>query len=102
MKAKALQERQRGMRARFVLMALICAAFAHSSVRPFKVVVRHADPYMIKAILDGRQVNAPEISTVFWAGGSALLGATQTVALFQNGYWFVNPTDNSLWFVPKQ
>ena len=86
-----------------VLLGLIAAtALVGSSAdvpRAVRVPVHHADPYMIKALLEGRQVMAPEISTLLALGGGNLVGAAAATALFTDGYWFVNPTDNSLWFV---
>ncbi|HWD37654.1 MAG TPA: hypothetical protein VG944_02315, partial [Fimbriimonas sp.] len=69
--------------------------------RPIRVPVHHADPWMIKALLEGHAVQAPEVSTLVAIGGPLLVGPVQTALMFTNGHWFVNPTDNSLWFVPE-
>jgi len=35
-------------------------------------------------------------------GGPAMMATAQTVALFQGGHWIVNPTDNSLIWIPDR
>ncbi len=76
---------------------------------PIRIAVRHADPYMIKALLEGRSVSAPEISTIMGMMGmnggasqSAQQGLDQANAIFKDGFFIVNPTDNSLWFYWKK
>lgn len=69
--------------------------------RAVRIPIRHADPYTIKAMLEGRQVMFPEMSTILLLGGAgaASQGASQAAnAMFKDGFFFVNPTDNSLWF----
>ena len=76
---------------------------------PIRIAVHHADPYMIKALLEGQKITAPEISALFGMMGmnggsaqSAQQGMDNANALFKDGYWVVNPTDNSLWFYWKK
>lgn len=68
--------------------------------RAIRFPVRHADPYLIVALLEGIPVLEPEISTIL---GFAGLPAPPTSAfrLLPPGRLFVNPTDNSIWFVPE-
>jgi len=74
-----------------------------SSRQAVRIPVYHADPYFIKAMLEGKQVMAPEISALFGAlngqaGQAAQQAANGANAIFDNGFFIVNPTDNSLWF----
>lgn len=74
--------------------------------QPVQIRVRHADPWAIKALLEGQSITAPEISTIL-----ALMGMPQQAqqsaqnagkALFDDGTFIVNPGDNSLWFIPNR
>ena len=98
------------------LMGVLCAGvFASSGNKrqvdnrvPVRLQIRHANPWTVKAMLEGRSPNQPEISTLAGIG----LGQTgqsgqnnQNVgssALLKDGFLVVNPTDNSLWWYPKK
>jgi hypothetical protein len=84
-----------------VASALAQGAPPSSAPKAFRIPVRHADPWLVKALLEGRQALAPEMSTVF-----AILGLPETTADGVNGLFrgriVVNPTDNSLWFFPER
>src|SRR5688572_28338913 len=73
------------------------------ATRPIRIRVRHADPWAVKAMLEGMQITSPEISTVM-----AIIGAPQGMLQgtgkpwFANGKLIVNPTDNSIWFFPDK
>lgn len=70
------------------------------SPAPVRLVVRHADPWFVKAMLEGRQVWTPELSTIIgFMGWPPEIGQGAN-ALFSGGKLIVNPTDNSLWFFP--
>lgn len=74
--------------------------------RPVRIAIRHADPWFIKFFLEGRQLQSPEISTIMLIGG-APPGAAQGMqqganVFFSGGKLLVNPTDNSLWFIPDK
>ncbi len=64
--------------------------------------VLHADPWAIKAMMEGQPIVSPEISTLLLRMGQP--GAAGAVAaasnLLMGGTLFVNPTDNSLWWLP--
>lgn len=82
-----------------LLAVLAISAFAQQAPRPLKFVIRKADPYMVKAMLEGQPVMSPEMSTLF--GASGFQGAGQALNnFFARGKWVVNPSDNSLWFFP--
>ncbi len=92
------------MRAAFLsLVALLSAsAFAQTSPRPIRIPVRHADPWAIKALMEGRPLVSPEVSTILLLSGQpAMAGAVAAASnLLMGGTLFVNPTDNSLWWIP--
>ncbi|MBX3117661.1 MAG: hypothetical protein KF784_01235 [Fimbriimonadaceae bacterium] len=69
-------------------------------VVPIKITIRHADPWFVVNMLQGIQVQFPELSTL---GIPGLLNppAGQGLALFP-GKFIVNPTDNSIWYYPEQ
>ena len=69
--------------------------------QPIRIAVQHADPWMIVAMLEGRPVVSPEISTLFGALGMPPQVAQGLNSLFK-GKFVVNPTDNSIWFFPVQ
>ncbi|RYG16829.1 hypothetical protein EON82_24570 [bacterium] len=82
---------------------LSAAALGQTSPRPIRIAVRHADPYAIKAMLEGQPIVSPEISTLLGRMGQpAAAGAVAAASnLLMGGVLFVNPTDNSLWWYPK-
>ena len=67
---------------------------------PTRMEIRHADPWFVKAMLEGRGVVSPELSTVFGFMGFPPSTGDAVNALFKGGRLVVNPTDNSLWFFP--
>ncbi len=87
-----------------VLLALVAvlATAASAQSRPIRIPVRHADPWAIKAQMEGRPLVSPEISTVLLAMGQTSLAGAAAAAtnLLMGGVLFVNPTDNSLWWIP--
>ena len=91
---------------RTALFASLAAlsALAPAQVRTLiRIPVRHADPYAIKAMLEGKPIVSPEVSTIMLRMGQT--GAAAAMAsgadLLMGGVLFVNPTDNSLWWYPK-
>jgi hypothetical protein len=84
-------------------LAIAGVGFAQTpnhSKAPIRLKIRHADPWFVKAMLEGIAVSAPEMSSRpgFQGLGNA---ATQGLGkLLKNGRLIVNPTDNSLWFFP--
>jgi len=72
---------------------------------PVRFRIRHADPWHVKAMLEGLGGTSPEVSTI-----QALLGGGKqgnqnqqpNSPLLKDGYLVVNPTDNSLWWYPKR
>ena len=85
------------------LMALASLSFGQTAVTPIKIKVRHADPWMLVALLQGEPVVSPEISTLMgFMGMPAPPPTTGFGRLIPPGRIFVNPTDNSIWFVPEK
>lgn len=90
---------------RFLLLVLIGlsgAASAQSDMGPFRLGVRHADPWSIKAMIEGLPTQSPERSTIPGFAGVLSNATAQAVRQLQSGYLVVNPTDNSLWYFPKR
>jgi hypothetical protein len=81
-------------------VAGVSAAQSTLPPRPIRIPIRHADPWMVKAMLEGMPVVQPEYSTLPGFAGMGG-GATQGLSsLLSGGKLVVNPTDNSLWFFP--
>ena len=67
---------------------------------PIRIPVRHADPWVVKFMLEGTSVVMPEMSTIFGLFGAPPQSAQGVNGLFSGGHFIVNPTDNSLWWYP--
>ncbi|HZH97482.1 MAG TPA: hypothetical protein VEX38_00805 [Fimbriimonadaceae bacterium] len=88
-----------------------CSAFAQTTggiqTGQFKeptvirIPVFHADPYLIVALLEGRRVTQPELSSVFEFVGAPPAAGEALTNLFGRGKLIVNPTDNSILFFPE-
>lgn len=93
-----------------LLLVASAGAWTQSAPTPVRIPVRHADPWLIKALLEGREVRTPEISTVAalmgmaaGPGGGAAAGAAGAgIPLFTGGRFVINPADNSLWWFPDR
>lgn len=85
-----------------LLLSLVTSAFAQETSRPIRIPVRHADPYMVKALLEGQAIFQPELSTALGFAGVPGQAAGAVNTFFKNGRLVVNPTDNSLWFFPNK
>lgn len=70
--------------------------------QPIRLQVLHADPWVIKLMLEGGSVVSPEMSTLFGFLGAPPNTGNAVNRLFQNGTLIVNPTDNSIWFFPDR
>lgn len=73
---------------------------------PVKLQIRHADPWAVKALIEGTSLPSPEISTIIGVKGNANGNGNNQQSgnspLLKDGYLVVNPTDNSLWWYPKK
>lgn len=85
-----------------LVLSLVGPALAQESGRPIRFPVRHADPYMVKALLEGQAIFQPELSTALEFAGVPGQATGAVNAFFKNGRLIVNPTDNSLWFFPTK
>ena len=71
---------------------------------PHRFQISHADPWVVKAMIEGSAIYSPELGTIaHLLGGtgapSPLMGTANS--LLQDGFLVVNPNDNSLWWYPK-
>jgi hypothetical protein len=99
------------MRSLIALAMVLCLAAptVAENRHPVRIPIYHADPWAVKALLEGRAIMSPEISTIMSMGGmnpgaaqNAQNAANQANAMFSGGFLIVNPTDNSLWFIPDK
>lgn len=84
----------------FVGLAVIGGAMAQSKPAPIRLKIRSADPWFVKAMLEGIAVDRPELSTVPGFGGLGNATGQAVRGLLSGGKLIVNPTDNSLWWYP--
>jgi hypothetical protein len=100
------------------LLCGICAALAgvamgqdsglisklENATGPVRIPIRHADPWMVKMLFEGTAVTQPEYSTVLAVGGGNAPTPRQNreKGLLSSGHLIVNPTDNSLWYIPDR
>lgn len=68
---------------------------------PFRIAVRHADPWFVKAMLEGIPVTQPEHSSRPGFQGLGQQTGQAISSLLEGGRLIVNPTDNSLWWYPN-
>jgi hypothetical protein len=73
-----------------------------ASKEPYQIRVRHADPWAIKAMLEGQSIVSPEMSTLFAFFGMPQNTMQNVNSLITGGKLIVNPTDNSIWFFPDR
>jgi len=97
-----------------VMGLTLASAFANGGAKqqpdsrgPVKLPIHHADPWAVKAMLEGSSISQPELSTIrALRGGGAASGGNNaqgaSSAYLQDGFLVVNPTDNSLWWYPKK
>jgi len=78
------------------------SAYSQDPRAPYRIQIHHADPWAVKAMLEGMQITTPEISSIpGFKGITAAAGASMN-KLLKSGYLVVNPTDNSLWLFPDK
>lgn len=85
-----------------ILALAVGAATAQAAKKPIRIAVRHADPWALVALLEGRSLLSPEISTVMEFVGFPPPPVQGFGRLLPPGRLFVNPGDNSIWFVPDE
>lgn len=79
---------------------LVSMVGAQDPKAPFKIQIRHADPWAVKAMLEGMPITSPEISTLPGFKGVAAGASAGLTKFLKSGHLVVNPTDNSLWLFP--
>jgi len=94
------------------MLGCVCVAVASGGAKkqvdtrvPVKLPIHHADPWAVKALIEGTNLQQPELSSIWGVrGGNAAGNNSQTTnsPLLKDGYLVVNPTDNSLWWYPKK
>lgn len=67
----------------------------------YRIYIQHADPWAVKALLQGTQIVSPELSTVLGFAGVPDADSELIKQFFGEGRFIVNPTDNSLIWIPK-
>jgi len=86
------------------VQATVGKARQNSEPVPHRFQIMHSDPWMVKAMIEGAAVTAPELSSVANLLSGSLSGfgnQSGSNSLLQDGFLVVNPTDNSLWWYPK-
>lgn len=85
-----------------IVVCVACLGVAQSSSRPapIRLVIRKADPYFVKAMLENQPVMSAEMSTTMGAIGMPQAAGVVN-GFFGRGKFMVNPIDNSLWFFPE-
>ena len=81
---------------------------------PVQIKIRHADPWLIAALLNGENPLSPEMSVTyglpgFGGGPGGGQGGGQQgqnrgggQSLIKGGRIIINPADNSIWFIPDK
>lgn len=68
-----------------------------------RIRVMSADPWFIKSMIEGTPVNQPELSTILGFAGIPEKESTLIQGIFgRQGRIIVDPTDNSLIFIPNK
>ena len=87
--------------------AFVSGAFAQA--RPIgeggfmRIYVKHADPWAVKALIEGTSISQPELSTILGFAGVPAKESSFIESIFGGqGTLVVNPTDNSILFFPKK
>jgi hypothetical protein len=69
--------------------------------RPVRIPIRYADPYAVRAMIEGVAISSPEMSTLaLLMGTPAGPPVAAGIGFLRSGRLMVNPTDNSLWWIP--
>ncbi|HWA81809.1 MAG TPA: hypothetical protein VG820_00135 [Fimbriimonadaceae bacterium] len=92
------------------LVAALCLATgAFAQARPIgengviRIRIQHADPWAVKALLEGTQITQPELSAILGFAGIPDKDSELIQSIFgSKGRLVVNPTDNSLLFIPEK
>ena len=84
-----------------VLLASFAGA-AQVKQKAIRIQVRHADPWFVKAMLEGQTLFSPELSTVLGFMGLPTGAVNMIDKMFEGGTFIVNAADNSIWWIPTQ
>jgi hypothetical protein len=90
-------------------LAIVTVTFAHGkgqqdNGRGFvRIRVMHADPWAMKALIEGTSISQPELSSILGFAGIPDRDSEMITSIFGGkGRLVVNPTDNSLLFFPTK
>lgn len=68
-----------------------------------RIRVMHGDPWLVKALIEATPVSQPELSTILGFAGVPDRDSDLITSLFGGkGKLVVNPTDNSILFIPER
>jgi len=89
-----------------LLLSLALWAHAQSPVGDnafVRIYVKHADPWAMKALIEGTSISQPELSTILGFAGVPDKESSMIESIFgKQGRLVVNPTDNSILFIPNK
>lgn len=85
-----------------LLFAGLAMAQPVQDLKPIRIKVRHADPWFVKAMLEGQPMLSPEVSTLFNFMGLPSGAANMIDKMFEGGTFIVNAADNSIWWIPTK
>jgi hypothetical protein len=90
-------------------LLVACASCSLAQTRPvgdngvMRIYVMHADPWAVKALIEGTPISQPELSTILGFAGIPSKESSFIESIFGGqGTLVVNPTDNSILFFPKK
>lgn len=81
--------------------ALTTVVFAQQYGRPVRFKIYHADPWTVKALLEGQVLLSPEMSTLLTSLGAPPQAGNAVNGLFKDGKFVINAADNSLFWFPE-
>ena len=88
---------------RYVLCLIALTVFGTAAFGQTKRLVRfrimHADPYLVKSLLEGQGILSPEMSTMLDFVGAPAGAGDALRGLFKGGKFMVNAADNALFWI---
>lgn len=84
-----------------LLAGVTAVVFAQQYGRPVRFKIYHADPWTVKALLEGQALLSPEMSTLLTSLGAPPQAGNTLNGLFKDGKFVINAADNSLYWFPE-